>query len=122
MPKKKLSNFKQTDGKLDTFQYTNVEQIWGQDKPSQYNTTDEDEYLKELEKLDSADLRTHATKVGIIPCPERKRLVQRLTSQFRRQRSKFLVKPRTQSALNSRRAVANKKLPDRLKSLFSQAK
>lgn len=81
--KSKLSQLKQTDGKLETEPRT-LAQFFGEKIQGKYHTTDETEYVDFLKKLNTSDLRTHAIKCGLVPKDDRGRLVQNLTREFRR--------------------------------------
>jgi hypothetical protein len=79
---KKLNNLAQTHGKEDKFQPTTLEQIWGDDGMSKYDTLDEMEYEEKLKEYDKVDLQAHATKVGVVPIDNSGLLKQRLVKEF----------------------------------------
>jgi len=83
LKKTKLENLSQTHGKLDTFQPTTLDQIWGDSGASKYGTMDEEIYAKQLTGMNKSDLQTHATKVGIVPIDDRERLTKTLMHEFR---------------------------------------
>ena len=91
MSKKKLEKLKQTDGKVETFQPTTLEQIWGDTGMSRYNTLDEKEYVASLAEMNKSDLQSHAVKLGIVPHEERERLVKKLINEFKSHVASFRV-------------------------------
>lgn len=84
--KNKLNNLKQIDGKLhaeDSFEPVTIAQVLGDTGLSKYNTLNEDEYRAQLSQMNLAELRGHATTVGIIPRDvSTERLVKQLVGEF----------------------------------------
>ncbi len=86
MPKKKLDDYQQIDGKIhpETTEYepTTLNMLWGDEGLDKYKTLNLEEYLEYVKDLNTAELRTHATKVGIIPPQNRDRLEKSLIREF----------------------------------------
>ena len=80
---KKVKNLTQTHGKVEEFEPSTLEQIWGNDSLSTYSTMDEGEYEGQLNGMAKADMQAHATKVGLIPIDNMGILKQRLVKQFK---------------------------------------
>jgi hypothetical protein len=72
------------DGKVETFRPTTLDQIWGDEGLSKYQTNDEDEYLARLDDMLFVDLQNHAREVGLRPDVEPRVLKDRLMVEFRR--------------------------------------
>jgi len=84
MPRKsKLESLEQTHGKVETYKPTTLDQIWGDDGHSKYNTMDEQVYLKSLAEMTKSDLHNHAVRIGVVPIEDRERLLKRLLHEFR---------------------------------------
>jgi len=73
----------QTHGKVETYQPTTLDQIWGDSGLSKYGTMEEDVYANQLKDMNKADLQAHATKVGLVPVDDRERLTKRLMHEFK---------------------------------------
>jgi hypothetical protein len=86
---KKLENLSQTHGKVDTPVPTTLDQIWGDDGNSKYGTLDEGQYLSHLNGMTKSDIYLHASKLGIVPVDDRKRLEKTLLNDFRKHVAKF---------------------------------
>ena len=97
MPRKKLNQLKQIDGKIHAeenddsplketkFEPTTIQQILGDTGLQRYKTLDKDVYINQLGEMNLADLRNHATKVGIIPRDiSTERLKKQLMAEFLR--------------------------------------
>ena len=82
--KPKISDMEQTHGKEENFEPNTLDQIWGDDGMSKYDTLNEQVYLKELDEMGRTDLETHASKLGVVPTGDRERLEARLLGEFRR--------------------------------------
>jgi hypothetical protein len=80
----KISEMEQTHGKDENFEPSTLDQIWGDDGMSKYDTMDEKVYLKQLDEMGRTDLESHATMLGIVPTMDRERLEARLLDEFRR--------------------------------------
>jgi|SRR3990167_1743903 len=90
--KKKLSELKQVDGKLETdFQPTTLSQIWGDRGTTKFGTTDAEEYTKTLADMNLSDLQTHSIGVGIVPSDNREQLTKKLLREFQLHVSAYRV-------------------------------
>ncbi len=96
--RRNLAQMAQLHGKLepeldkpleDKYEPTSLSQLWGDDGFAKYKTFDRDKYKQELDEMNSADLRSHAAKLGILPIPNRDRLTKRLLIEFSRYTSQF---------------------------------
>ena len=92
--KKKLTDLKQIDGKLEKdgeFQFTTLEQIWGGTGEGKYKTLDIEKYAASLADMNLSDLQAHAIGVGIIPSENRERLTKQLVREFQGHISAYRV-------------------------------
>ena len=80
---KKVGNLTQAHGKVEKFEPTTLDQVWGSDGTETYNTVDENEYLEQLNGMAKVDMQAHATKVGLIPIDNMEMLKGRLVKQFK---------------------------------------
>ena len=85
-PVKKLS---QAHGKVEEYQPTTLDQIWGDDGTSMYGTLDEGVYQTRLDEMNMSDMQSHASRVGIIPIDNRSMLQDRLVREFRKHASSY---------------------------------
>jgi hypothetical protein len=81
---KKLQDMQQAHGKVEQFEPSTLEQIWGDDGSGTYGTSNENEYLEQLNGMAKVDMQAHATKVGLIPIDNMDILRSRLVKEFRR--------------------------------------
>jgi hypothetical protein len=89
-PKKKVEDMSQTHGKDDkNFTATSLDQIWGDDGKSKYNTLDEEKYVKGVKEMSKTDLQAHAAQIGLIPIDNRENLEKRLIREFKRHVSSY---------------------------------
>ena len=90
-PSKKASvkKMSQTHGKVEKFEPTTLDQIWGDDGTSMYGTMDDTEYQLRLDDMNMSDLQSHASRVGIIPIDNRSMLRDRLLREFRKYVSSY---------------------------------
>ena len=79
----KMKNMTQAHGKVEEFEPSTLEQIWGNDGMETYNTLDREEYETQLNGMAKVDMQAHATKVGLIPIDNMDILKQRLVKQFK---------------------------------------
>ena len=86
---KKVKNLSQTHGKEETFEPTTLDQIWGDTGMYKYNTLEEAQYQEQLDNMTKADMRVHASKLGLVPIDDRGRLVKRLLKEFKIFASKY---------------------------------
>lgn len=89
MAKRKITELKQTHGKVEGSKPTTLDQIWGDTGLSKYKTLVETEYLERLNEMSRTDLQTHATSLGIIPVENREILTGRLVKEFRKHVSAY---------------------------------
>ena len=87
--KKNLTNMEQTHGKMEEFQPSTLDQIWGDSGMSKYKTLKEEEYEQQLRDFSRADLQAHAVKVGLIPIDNSDQLRKRLLTEFRKYASVY---------------------------------
>lgn len=81
--KNKLSKLSQAHGKVESFEPTTLEQVWGGANPTAiYGTMDESVYRRQLDEMDKADLQTHATQKGEIPIDNMPLLKRKLVRRF----------------------------------------
>lgn len=62
--------------------YRTLDQIFGDKGLSKYNTLDVNEYESYLKELNLTDLQAHASRVGIFPNDDMRRLVKNLLKEF----------------------------------------
>ena len=91
----------QTHGKVEQYEPTTLDQIWGSDGTETYSTLDEGEYEDQLNGMAKVDMQAHATKVGLIPIDNMDILKQRLVKQFKTYVNTYR-KPITQSRKDPR--------------------
>jgi hypothetical protein len=88
--KPKIEEMSQTHGKEEeNYQPTTLNQIWGDDGMGKYRTLEEEEYIKTVNEMSLSDLRTHSTKIGIVPVDDREVLTKRLLAEFRSHVNKY---------------------------------
>ena len=87
--KKSVKKLSQAHGKVEEFQPTTLDQIWGDDGTSTYGTLNENEYSIRLDDMNMSDLQAHASTVGIIPIDNRQTLRERLLREFRKHVSAY---------------------------------
>ena len=80
---RKVEELSQAHGKIEEFEPSTLDQIWGSDGTETYNTLDEENYLQQLNGMAKVDMQAHATKVGLIPIDNMDILKQRLVKQFK---------------------------------------
>ncbi len=83
MAKNKLSKLSQTHGKVESFEPTTLEQVWGGSNPvSIYGTLNEADYINELNEMSKSELQTHAIAHGEIPIDNVSLLRRKLLRRF----------------------------------------
>ena len=88
--KNKLNNLQQAHGKEERkTQPLTLDQIWGDTGLWKYNTTDVEEYTRQLNEMSLADIQNHASKMGIIPTAHRANLAKKLLSEFKKHVSQY---------------------------------
>ena len=80
--RKKIENMNQLHGKVENFEPSTLDQIWGDTGLSKYNTLNEESYKTYLSELNKTDLQAHASQVGIIPIDNLEMLTKRLVKEF----------------------------------------
>ena len=80
--RKKVEDMNQLHGKVENFEPSTLDQIWGDTGLSKYNTLNEESYKTYLSELNKTDLQTHASQVGIIPIDNLEMLTKRLVKEF----------------------------------------
>jgi|SRR5882724_2667129 len=85
MPRKskKLDSLKQTHGKVNTFEVTSLDQIWGGGDNSKFGTMDENVFQKMLTDFTRADLENYARKHGSVIVESSERIRAELMKVFR---------------------------------------
>ena len=66
---------------ISTKQPSSLDEILGE-ALSIYTAKSSDEYLSQLAEMNMTDLQAHAYKVGLVPVPDRKVLIDRLVQEF----------------------------------------
>lgn len=99
MAKKKLSDLKQTDGKVYEVnspvkrdKVGSLDELFGYHK-SQYKTHNESEYAETLAAMNKADLQQECVKVGLMPHDNREIMKERLLKAFRRTTASITQRP-----------------------------
>ncbi len=85
MPKKqqKLNNLKQAHAKIETTQPTSLDQVWGFNETSRFETLDESVYKNRIDNMTRVDLENHARSIGVMVLENSDRLKDALLKQFR---------------------------------------
>jgi len=85
MPKKlkKLETLKQTHAKEETQQITSLDEVWGYNRNSRYQTIDEATYESSLKEMTRSDLENHARALGSIIVEDSGRIRNELMKLFR---------------------------------------
>jgi len=102
-----LENMNQTHGKIENIQYKTLDQIWGDNVNSRYQTANENEYVNFLNDMNKSDLQSHANKIGLVPIDNRETLTKRLIAEFRKHVSLFNIPKSKESTVS-----LNKKAKD----------
>jgi hypothetical protein len=101
MPRKrKIEELSQTHGKLENVQYKTLDQIWGDNGSSRYNTTNIEEYTNFINEMNKSDLQAHANKIGLVPIDNRDMLTKRLVAEFKKFISTFNVPKNLDNSVN----------------------
>lgn len=121
MSRRKLTDLRQVDGKLHPEdegkpEITTLDQLFGNTGLNKYKTLNATEYSAELNGMNTADLREHATKMQIIPRDiSNERLKKQLLIEFNRFVASY-NKPSSKS--NQKNANVSKEVLD----IMSRAK
>lgn len=102
------------DGKIEDFQPTTLDQIWGEDSNTNYKARSVKEYEQQLAEMNTADLQAHAVKVGILPTESRERTVRKLTTEFASYLSQLSRIPKT--------TVKPKDVPKQIMDILSEGR
>lgn len=80
----KLSDLEQADGRLIEKNNNSIklEVLLGADGMGKYGTLDKTQYISNLEKFNTAELRNHAIHAGLIPIADINRLKKQLLVEF----------------------------------------
>ncbi|REK60333.1 MAG: hypothetical protein DWQ49_05865 [Bacteroidetes bacterium] len=83
--KKLLEDYMQTHGMDENAPRgpSSLEQVWGNDGTTRYNTLDADVYAARLADMTRVDLQREAQKRGIVPIEDGKKLRDRLIKEFK---------------------------------------
>ena len=87
--KKPLESLSQTHGKVEKYQPTTLDQVWGESGNTKYGTTDVNKYIKKLDDMNTTDLQTHAHVMGFVPVDDRVTLMNKLVGEFKKHISGF---------------------------------
>jgi len=98
--KTKLDNMMQTHGKIEDIQYKTLDQIWGDNVNSKYQTSNEKEYVNFLNDMNKTDLQSHANKIGLVPIDNRETLTKRLVAEFKKHVSLFNIPKSKDNTVN----------------------
>lgn len=79
---KKKNDIKKINGKVENFQPTSLDQIWGDTGINKYGTLDLEAYKNSLNDLNMSDLQSHARKLGVFPTDGRENLIKKLVKEF----------------------------------------
>jgi len=100
----------------EKFEKTTLDQIWGDEGLSKYNTVKEEEYLEQIKFMNRSDLHSHAISIGILPVDNRDILVARLTREFKKHilsyqkpKRKTSTTPKTKISARARRILSEGK-------------
>lgn len=97
---------KQITGKRENeFQYSTLDQIWGDTGMSKYNTLDTEVYKQNLSEMNKSDLQAHACGLGIIPIENREQLIKRLLNAFMKHVATFQRPKVEQKIINPSKEV-----------------
>ena len=115
---KTLESLSQTHGKVEKFQPTTLDQVWGESGNTKYGTTDVNDYIRRLEDMNTTDLQTHAHVIGFVPLDDRVTLVKKLVSEFKKHVSSF-GKPLSHPNSNEN---ISKNIPEDVKKTLSEGR
>ena len=111
--KLKLDEIHQAHGKDETRETVqSLDQLWGDDGLSKYNTLDVTEYTTKLAEMNKTDLQNHAAKLGLVPIDSRDLLVKRLVAEFKKHVTKYEKVRKPEVKDQSKEAKVRKLLSD----------
>ncbi len=97
----------------EKFEKTTLDQVWGDEGLSKYETLEESDYLDQIKFLNRSDLHSHAITIGILPIDNRDILISRLTREFRKHvlsyqkpKKKTLAKGKAKLSQKARRVLS----------------
>jgi len=96
--RKKLKDLNQLHGKIEDVEVKSLDQIWGEDGSSKYKTLDQKEYEDSLKEMNTSDLNSHASRIGLIPVENRELLIGRLISEFKKHVSMYKIPKQSASS------------------------
>lgn len=111
---KKVKELSQAHGKVEQFEPSTLDQVWGSDGTETYATMNEVKYTEQLNGMAKVDMQAHATKVGLIPIDNMEVLKTRLMKQFRSHVNLYR-RPKTTTA-------PGPKLTKEIRSILSEGK
>lgn len=79
----KINSLTQTHAKVEASKPTSLDEIWGFNPLSRYQTFNESEYESNLKEMTRADLENHARAVGSIIVEDSERIRKELMKLFR---------------------------------------
>lgn len=74
---------KEITGKIETYEPTTLDQIFGDTGITKYKTLDLSEYETSLGEMNLSDLQNHALKLGLVPIDNAQMLKKRLVVAFK---------------------------------------
>lgn len=94
--KRLLEDYMQTHGMEENTPRgpSSLEQIWGNDGTTRYNTLDPEVYSAKIAEMTRTDLQREAQKRGIVPIEDGKRLRERLMREFKLYVGSLTMPPR----------------------------
>jgi hypothetical protein len=104
-----LNTAEQAHGRVETKSFTRLEQIWGDDGFWKYNTLDRGQYEDLLKNMNTAELRNHASKLGVMPVASRDRLLKRLVIEFAKHAAIYKSNPLTVSKQGTTKVAGSKR-------------
>lgn len=88
-----MKKMSQAHGMVDTgeekFEPTSLDQVWGNDGTSKYDTLDVKDYKENLKEMSKSDMQAHAIKIGLIPVDDIKMLESRLIREFNKHVARY---------------------------------
>lgn len=103
----KLSDLEQIDGRKNTENNipTRMDVLFGADGMGKYGTLDREEYIKNLNNYNTAELRNHAIKAGLIPISDVSRLKKQLIVEF----DKYALSFKSSNKINGSNKLSDEK-------------
>lgn len=103
----KISDLEQIDGRqnVDNNIPTRMDVLFGSNGLGKYGTLDKEEYIKNLNSYNTAELRNHAIKAGLIPISDVSRLKKQLIVEF----DKYALSFKSSNKLNTSNKLSEEK-------------